>query len=163
MSTPELWVCQACGREGASRDELRARDSSCGTWAVRVDPATVKRGPTGRIVAAMALALVLLAACGACGGEDTAEPEPTAWPALTARDGTATLTVDYVCDGHGGTAHVTIRTATEQVTRPTPYTCGDWSSLTVFDVPCGTEVVGWVVVPGEAPVYAEPITVGCAP
>lgn len=52
MSAPELWVCQACGREGASHDELRERDSSCGTWAVRVEPSSVKRRPDGRIVAA---------------------------------------------------------------------------------------------------------------
>lgn len=124
-------------------------------------PAALSARLASRIVP-LVLAL-LLAACGACGGEDTTEPEPTAWPSITARDGAATLTVDYVCDGHGGTARVSIRTVTEQITRPTPYTCGDWSSLTVFDVPCGTEVVGWVEAPGEAPVYAGPVVVECAP
>lgn len=48
----QLWVCQACGREGPSREALRDRDTSCGTWAVRVDPGSVVRGPGGKIVKA---------------------------------------------------------------------------------------------------------------
>ena len=46
----ELWICAACGREGSSHEELRERDSSCGTWAVRVDPVSVERDEHGRIV-----------------------------------------------------------------------------------------------------------------
>lgn len=48
----ELWVCGACAREGVSREALRDRDTNCGTWAVRVDPASVVRDRGGRITKA---------------------------------------------------------------------------------------------------------------
>ena len=111
------------------------------------------------VLAAISVALALISMCSGCA--DPSEP-PIAWPSITARDGAATLIVDYECDGHGGTARVTIRTALEQVTHPTPYTCGDWSALSVFDAPCGTEVTGWVQI-GETVAHADPVTVECAP
>jgi hypothetical protein len=48
------WVCGACGREGVSRDELRNRDSSCGTWAVEVYVDSIVRDRSGRLVSAKA-------------------------------------------------------------------------------------------------------------
>ena len=54
-SAPPLWVCGACGRECESREALRARDTSCGTWAVQVDPATVVRDEAGKVVKADAI------------------------------------------------------------------------------------------------------------
>lgn len=48
----ELWVCAACGKEGASRLALVG---SCGTYPTRVDPASVVRNEQGRIVKAEAL------------------------------------------------------------------------------------------------------------
>jgi hypothetical protein len=48
----ELWVCAACGKEGASRYDLVG---SCGTYPTRVDPATVERDERGRVVRAVAL------------------------------------------------------------------------------------------------------------
>lgn len=53
-NTDQLWVCGACGREGPSREALRDRDTSCGTHAVRVDPASVERNAAGRVVKAQA-------------------------------------------------------------------------------------------------------------
>lgn len=55
MNESEIWVCQACGREDVSRAALQARASSCGTWGVRVDPATIERDADGKIVRAAAL------------------------------------------------------------------------------------------------------------
>lgn len=51
----QLWVCGACGREGPSREAIYERSTSCGTWAVQVDPATVVRSIGGVVVSAEAI------------------------------------------------------------------------------------------------------------
>ncbi len=53
MSAPRLFVCGACGKEAASRDAFA--DVSCAMWAVAVDPASVERDASGRVVKAIAV------------------------------------------------------------------------------------------------------------
>jgi hypothetical protein len=50
---PTIWLCQACGRRGASRGDLYAADSSCGTWAVEVWVDSILE-KDGRVVSAEA-------------------------------------------------------------------------------------------------------------
>lgn len=52
---PTLWVCAACGREGDSKEALFAKDTSCGTWAIKVYADAVTRTPEGRIIEAIAV------------------------------------------------------------------------------------------------------------
>lgn len=118
--------------------------------------------PVAKLRKRSGVLLLLIIALGACVVEDK-YPPPAALT-MRAEHGVATLTVDYLCDAPGsGTAHVTISTARETFTHPTAYTCGDWSQLSVFDVPCGTEVDAWVTI-GEQVVYLpEPVEMRCAP
>ena len=102
--------------------------------------------------------IALLFLAGACADPADA-PHQTAWPALEQHGSAVTLTVDYDCDGAGGDARVTIRTAERQTSVDVAYTCGDWSQLSVFDV-CG-DVTAWVQIPGEAPAYADPLHAIC--
>ncbi len=44
-----MWVCQACGKHAESRETLRDRDASCGTWAVEVYTDSLQFGPDGGV------------------------------------------------------------------------------------------------------------------
>lgn len=54
MKPETIWVCAACGRDAATRDELWERDAACGTHAVECYAESVKRRENGRVYEAEA-------------------------------------------------------------------------------------------------------------